>query len=61
MLQDNILRDNVIYGMYLDFDKALDGLSVVIPDFDLSGFIRKDIVPPKAQQILACALFSKSF
>lgn len=46
--------------MYLDFDRALDDLSDVIPDFDISSFTRKDIVNPKAQHVLASALFSKS-
>lgn len=46
--------------MNIDFDKALDGLSIVIQDFDLSGFTRNDNIPPKAQYVLASALFSKS-
>lgn len=29
-----------ICGMHFDFDRALDGLSDAIPDFDLNGFTR---------------------
>jgi len=43
-----------------DFDNALDGLRGAIPDFDVSSFTSKDTVPPKAQYVLASALFSKS-
>jgi len=43
-----------------DFDNALDGFRGAIPDFDVSSFTSKDIVPPKAQHVLASALFSKS-
>jgi len=46
--------------MNSDFDNALDGLRGAIPDFDVSSFTSKDTVPPKAQHILASALFSKS-
>lgn len=46
--------------MDLKFDRALNGLSVVIPYFDLSGFTRRDNVPPKAQHVLMSSLFSKS-
>lgn len=60
MLQDHILKGSGIYGLDLDFDRALDGLHAVIPDSDLSGFTRKDIVPPKAQYVLASSLFGKS-
>lgn len=48
MLPDHILRDSGVYGMDLNFDRALDGHSVVIPDFDLNSFTSKDTVPPKA-------------
>ena len=48
-----------MYGMDSDFDRALDDLSVAIPDFDLSNFTSKDIVPPKAQHVLVSVLFSK--
>nr|GEV90024.1 putative reverse transcriptase domain-containing protein [Tanacetum cinerariifolium] len=30
-----------------------------LPDFDLSGFSNKDTAPPRAQNVLACALFSE--
>lgn len=60
VLKDRILRDSGIYGTHIDFERALDGLNAVIPDFELSIFTRKDIVPPKAQHVLASALFSKS-
>jgi hypothetical protein len=43
-----------------DFDNVLDGLRGTIPYFDISSFTCKDIVPPKAQHVLASALFSKS-
>lgn len=61
MLQDyNILRDSGIYGIDFNFNIALDGLSVTIPDFDLSNFTSKGIFPPKAQHDLISALFSIS-
>lgn len=60
VLQDHILRDLVIYGMYLDFDKVLNDLSDVILDLYLSGFNKKDFIPPKAQYVLASALFNKT-
>ncbi|KAL6500200.1 hypothetical protein OROHE_025566 [Orobanche hederae] len=59
VLQDHILRHSGVYGMDSDFDRALDGLSVAIPDFDLSNSTSKDTVPPKAQHVLVSALFSK--
>jgi len=60
VLQDYILRDNGISGMYTDFDNALDGLRGTIPNFDISSFTCKDIIPPKAQHVMASAVFSKS-
>jgi len=64
VVQDHILRDSGLCGMDLDldldFDNALDGLRGAIPDFDVSSFTSKDTVPPKAQHVLASALFSKS-
>lgn len=38
----------------------MNDLRVAIPDFDLSNFSSKDIVPLKAQHVLSCALFSKT-
>jgi len=43
-----------------DFDNPLDCLCGTIPDFDVSSFTSKDNVLPKAQHVLASALFSKS-
>jgi len=60
VLQDHILRDSGLCDMDSDFDNALDGLRGSIPYFDVSGFTRKDTVPPKAQHVLVSALFSKS-
>jgi len=60
VLQDHMLRDSRLCGMDPDFDNALDGLRVTIPDFDVSIFTSKDIIPPKSQHVLASALFSKS-
>jgi len=60
VLHDHILRDSGLCGMDSDFDNALDGLRGAIPDFDVSSFTSKDTVPPKAQHVLARALFSKS-
>lgn len=57
VLHDHILRDIGIYGMDLNFDKALDGLSVVIPKFKLSSFTRNDVVPLKAQHVFGECLF----
>ncbi|KAK2357042.1 hypothetical protein QL285_094353 [Trifolium repens] len=59
MLQDHILRDSEVCGMDVDFDNPLDGLREMIPTLDFSNFTSKDIVPPKAQHVLASALFSK--
>jgi len=47
-LQDHILRDSELCGMDSDFDNVLDGLRGTIPDFDVSNFTSKDIVPHKA-------------
>lgn len=41
--------------MDFDFDKALDDFSVVISDFESSGFTRNDIVLPKTQYVLVSA------
>lgn len=46
--------------MDLDFDNALDDISVVISGFDLNSFARKDIAHPKVQHVLTSVLFSKS-
>lgn len=59
VLQNHILRDNEVSGMVLDFDKALNDLSDVIPYFDL--IIKMDDVPPKTQNVLVNVLFNKSF
>jgi hypothetical protein len=37
----------------------LNDLHETIPNFDLSNFIRKDIVPLKAQYVLTRVLFGK--
>ena len=60
VLQDHILRHSVLCSMDSDFDNALDGLRATISNFDVSSFTSKDTVPPKAQHVLASALFSKS-
>ena len=60
VLQDHILRDSGLCGIDSDFDNALDGLRGTIPNFHVSSFTSKDIVPPKAQHVFASALFSKS-
>jgi hypothetical protein len=60
VLRDHILRDSGLCGMDLDFDNALDDLRGAIPNFDVSSFTTKDTVPPKAQHVLASALFNKS-
>ena len=60
MLQDHILRDNVISGMDSNFDNVLDALRDTISDFNVSSLTSKNIVPPKAQHVLSSALFSKS-
>jgi len=44
-----------------DFDNALDGLHGTIPNFDVTSFTSKDIVPLKAQHVLASALLVKVF
>lgn len=74
MLHDHILKGSGLYGMYSNFDRALDGLnvaipnfdraldglSVAIPNFDLSSFTRNDIVLPKVKILFVNFLFSKS-
>jgi len=60
VLQDHILRDSGLCGMYSDFDNALDGLRGTIQNFDVSHFTSKDTVLLKAQHVLASVLFSKS-
>jgi len=60
VLQDHILRDSGLCDMDSDFDNALDDFRGAIPCFDVRSFTSKDIVPPKAQHVLASALFSKS-
>ena len=60
MLQDYILRDSGLCGMDSNFDNALNGLRGTIPDFDVSSFTSKDIIPSKAPHVLASAIFSKS-
>ncbi|GJY70855.1 putative reverse transcriptase domain-containing protein [Tanacetum coccineum] len=57
-LQDHILQGCGIDGADSDFGYALDRVRMSLPEFDLSGFSNKD-TPPKAQNVLACALFSE--
>lgn len=56
-----MLRDSGIYGMNIDFNRALDSFNVVILDFDLRGFIRKDTVLPKAQYVFVVSFLVKVF
>lgn len=58
-LQDHILQGCGIDGADSDYGYALDRVRMSLPEFDLSGFSNKDTVPPKAQNVLACALFSE--
>lgn len=51
VLQDDILRDRSIYYINSNFDRALDGLSGAISNFQFSRFTNKDIVPPKPNMI----------
>ncbi|KAK2430034.1 hypothetical protein QL285_028413 [Trifolium repens] len=59
VLQDHILRDSRVCAIDSDVSSALNGLQETIPSFDLSNFTRKDIVPLKAQHVLARILFGK--
>jgi len=52
MLQDHILRDSGISGVYLNFDNVLDGLHGTIQNFGVSSFTYKDTVPRKAHFLL---------
>jgi hypothetical protein len=61
VLQDHILRDSGLCGMDSDYYNALDGLRGTIPNFDVSSFTSKDIIPPKAQHVLVSALFSLGY
>ena len=47
--------------MDFEFDNALDGLRGAIPDFDVSSFTSKDIVPPKAQHVWRVLFLVKVF
>ncbi|GJR38451.1 putative reverse transcriptase domain-containing protein [Tanacetum coccineum] len=57
-LQDHILQGCGIDGADSDYGYALDRVRMSLPEFDLSGFSNKDTAP-KAQNVLACALFSE--
>ncbi|KAL8258895.1 hypothetical protein R6Q59_026848 [Mikania micrantha] len=59
-LQDHILRNCSVDGLDPNFGCALDCLHNSIPDLDLGGFTDKDTAPPKAQNVLASALYSKT-
>ena len=58
-LQDHILRDSGVVDLDPDYVQALEYLRESLPDFDLGGFTNKDTAPPKTQETLANALFSK--
>jgi hypothetical protein len=58
-LQDRILRDSGVVDLDPDYVQALEYLRESLPDFDLGGFTNKDTAPPKTQETLANALFSK--
>ncbi|KAK1434236.1 hypothetical protein QVD17_11155 [Tagetes erecta] len=58
-LQDHILRSCGLDGLDSDYGCALERLQTSLPDFDISGFSKKDTAPPKAQHVLASALFSR--
>jgi len=58
-LQDHILRECDLDGLDSDYGCALERLQTSLPDFDISGFSKKDTAPPKAQHVLASALFSR--
>lgn len=57
-LQDHILRGCGSDGVDSDYGYAMDRLRMSLPDFDLSGFSNMDTAPPKAQNVLACGLYS---
>nr|GEW75898.1 hypothetical protein [Tanacetum cinerariifolium] len=59
VLIDHILLESGICGMDDDYVSALDCLRSMIPSFDFSRFTNKTTVTSKAQQTLACALFSE--
>nr|GFB26060.1 putative reverse transcriptase domain-containing protein [Tanacetum cinerariifolium] len=48
-----------IDGADSDYGYVLDRVCMSLFEFNLSGFSNKDIVPPKAQNVLVCALFSE--
>ena len=54
------MRDCGVDGLDSDFGCAMDYLHNFIPDLDLGGFANKDTAPPKAQNALASALYSKT-
>ncbi|KAL7586081.1 hypothetical protein Lser_V15G36198 [Lactuca serriola] len=45
VVQDHILRDSDIYGMYSDYACALASLRKQLPDINLSSFSTKDTAP----------------
>ncbi|XP_076956600.1 uncharacterized protein LOC143631862 [Bidens hawaiensis] len=59
VLQDHILRECGGGLFDSDYRGALDTLHNSLPDLDLGGFDFKDIAPPKAQKILANALYGE--
>ncbi|XP_076935722.1 uncharacterized protein LOC143602539 [Bidens hawaiensis] len=58
-LQDHILRECGGGLFDSDYRGALDTLHYSLPDLDLGGFDFKDTAPPKAQKILANALYGE--
>nr|GEX35433.1 putative reverse transcriptase domain-containing protein [Tanacetum cinerariifolium] len=57
VLQDHILRDSGICGMYDDYVSALACLRDTFPSFDVSGFTNEDTAPSKGQQTMANVFF----
>ncbi|KAJ0869042.1 hypothetical protein HanRHA438_Chr11g0484841 [Helianthus annuus] len=58
VLQDHILRNSGVVKLDVDYQQALEYLSISLPDFDIGGFSNMD-TPPKPQKTLANALFDK--
>nr|GEV31125.1 putative reverse transcriptase domain, PPM-type phosphatase domain, protein phosphatase 2C family [Tanacetum cinerariifolium] len=56
---DHILQGCGIDGVDSDYGYVLDRVRMSLLEFDLSGFSNKDTPPPKAQNVLACAIFSE--
>ncbi|KAJ0507125.1 hypothetical protein HanIR_Chr11g0502901 [Helianthus annuus] len=50
VLQDHILRNSGVVKLDVDYQQALEYLSVSLPDFDIGSFSNMDTAPPPPPQ-----------